>query len=111
MVHGMLLGNKYLPKYKQGEDALIVNISSIGGINGMPFAPVYSSTKHAILGLVNSWGVQDFYEETHIRVIGICPGATLTSLFTNSSGKTLGLMHEKFMQKTIVSEPVQEWVK
>lgn len=82
-INGLHLGmEKYLPKYMQGDEAVIVNVSSYAGLQEISSAPVYTATKHAVLGLVKSWGVPEFYEDTKVRVLAICPGFTLTSLLS-----------------------------
>lgn len=84
----------------QGEEAVIVNVSSIGGIQEISSAPVYTATKHAVLGLVKSWGTPEFYEDTKVRVVAICPGFTLTSILAkvreNSRNEKYRLLGEKY---------------
>lgn len=98
----------YLQKYKQDKEAVIVCISSTTGTQGYAFAPVYTATKHAILGLVKSWGVPDFYAETKVRIIAICPGATLTPLYNDISGRNLGSRYQRVLEKNISKDPTQE---
>lgn len=108
-IHGILLGlEKYLPKYKTAEETVIVNISSTAGTQGYGHIPIYSATKHAILGLVKSWGIPEFYEGTKVRVIGICPGVTMTPLITGMNGRNLGGRHEEYLQKMKSSWLTQE---
>lgn len=108
-MHGVLLGmDKYLPKYKQGDEAVIVNISSTTGTAGFGHVPVYSGTKHAVLGLVKSWGIPEFYEETKVRVIAICPGVTITPLITELSGRNFGGKYERYLQNMIQDWPTQQ---
>lgn len=99
---------KYLPKYKQGSEALIVNIASTTGTASYPFMPVYCSTKHATLGLTNCWGVPEHYEATTVRVIAICPGATSTPLLLDLSGRNFGERYEKIYRNSEDSWPIQE---
>lgn len=100
----LLAMDKYLPKYKQFEEALIVNISSVAGIQGFGFMPVYCGTKSAILAMVKSWGIPEFYAETKVRVIGICPGPTVTPLLTEILPRNLGARY----QKVLPNDPTQE---
>nr|CAI5827587.1 unnamed protein product [Callosobruchus analis] len=109
VVHGMLLGmDKYLPKYRQEEEAVIVNISSTAGIQGYGHVPIYCATKHAVHGMTRSWGVPEFYEETKVRVVGIHPGVTNTPLIFNMPGSNFGGKYEAFLQKHIEEYPTQE---
>ncbi|XP_074025938.1 15-hydroxyprostaglandin dehydrogenase [NAD(+)]-like isoform X2 [Leptinotarsa decemlineata] len=80
-IHGTFLGmEKYLKNYKQGEEAVIVNTSSIAGLRGNNAFPVYAGTKFAIMGTTSSWGNSYHYERTRVRVVSICPGVTATSI-------------------------------
>ena len=57
---------------------VILNMSSILGLAGDALLPVYSATKHAILGLTRSTAVA--YAEAGIRCVAICPGDVDTEL-------------------------------
>ncbi len=57
---------------------VIVNMSSILGLTGDALLPVYSATKHAILGLTRSTAVA--YAQAGIRCVAICPGDVDTEL-------------------------------
>ena len=43
-----------LPSMKSKRDGHIICVSSVGGINGMPFNGVYCASKFAVEGLVES---------------------------------------------------------
>lgn len=93
----MLLGmEKYLPKYQQGPEGLIINISSIAGVLGSGHMPIYAATKHAVLGLTKSWGNSTFYKNKKVRVVAVCPGVTITPLIAEMSGRTLGPLYDSF---------------
>lgn len=57
---------------------VILNLSSVLGLTGDALLPVYSATKHAILGLTRSTAVA--YAEAGIRCVAICPGDVDTEL-------------------------------
>lgn len=96
----MLLGmEKYLSKYKQAEEALIVNMSSIAATLGHGAVPVYCATKHAILSMVKSWGNQEFYDETKIRVIGVCPGPAATEFLSDMSDNIRDGIYKRYWEK------------
>jgi NAD(P)-dependent dehydrogenase (short-subunit alcohol dehydrogenase family) len=57
---------------------VIVNLSSVLGLTGDALLPVYSATKHGILGLTRSTAVA--YAEHGIRCVAICPGDVDTEL-------------------------------
>jgi len=57
---------------------VIINMSSVLGLTGDALLPIYSATKHAILGLTRSTAVA--YAEQGIRCVAICPGDVDTEL-------------------------------
>ncbi|CAG9832846.1 unnamed protein product [Diabrotica balteata] len=84
-LNGIILGMEtYLKQYKQGKEAVILNTSSINGVNGMPIAPVYGATKFAVTGMTLCWGDPFHFERTKVRVIAVCPGLTETPLMESS---------------------------
>lgn len=99
--------DNYLPKYKSGEEALIVNISSIAGVQGFAVIPVYTGTKFAVHGMTLAWGHEYHYNRTKVRVIGICPGVTETPLVTEITGKTLGDAYEARLHDDLSHLPTQ----
>ncbi|XP_022919743.2 15-hydroxyprostaglandin dehydrogenase [NAD(+)]-like [Onthophagus taurus] len=75
VLRGSIMAMKhYLPKYKSGKEGIIINLSSVAGLQPMASLPIYSSTKHGIIGLVRSLGSDYQYEQYQCRVMGLCPG-------------------------------------
>ena len=64
-------------KQKSGS---IVNCSSINGLKGNPKHPIYSATKHAIIGLTKSAAIS--YAKKSIRINAVSPGPTETKMMT-----------------------------
>jgi NAD(P)-dependent dehydrogenase (short-subunit alcohol dehydrogenase family) len=83
MIEVNVLGLYYCMKYElrqmaaQGGGA-IVNIASVAGLNGIPWAGTYASTKHAVVGLTKSSAL-DFATQG-VRVNAVAPGAVKTKL-------------------------------
>ena len=104
MVNTNILGMYYSMKYeltqmlKQGQGA-IVNLASIAGLNGIPYAGPYGATKHAVVGLTKSAAMD--HATQGVRVNGVAPGAIKTDIIAaqleggdpNYNEGTISAMH------------------
>ena len=57
---------------------IIINIASIGGINGARAGAAYTASKHALIGLTKNTGYM--YAKSGIRCNAIAPGAVSTNI-------------------------------
>ncbi len=71
-----------LPLLKQGNQPLIVNISSVLGHRALPQCLEYCASKFAVQGLSESLRVE--LRPLGIDVLVVCPGTTQTEFFTQS---------------------------
>ncbi|PYH71889.1 SDR family oxidoreductase [Aspergillus vadensis CBS 113365] len=67
------------PEVTMGNRNLII-MSSIGGLYPCMHTPVYSATKHALVGFTRSVGKQLWNEG--VKVNAICPGVVITPMIT-----------------------------
>jgi len=61
VVRGTLLGLQYMGKDEGGKGGVVVNMSSIVGLEPSETFPIYVTTKHAVIGLTRSFGVSTAY--------------------------------------------------
>ena len=77
-VKSMWLCLKYEIPHILKQGGAIVNMSSITGLVGIVGQPVYSASKHAIIGLTKTAALE--YAKSGIRINAICPGSILTPM-------------------------------
>ena len=86
-VKGVWLAMKYeIPEMlaTAGRGA-IVNSSSIVGLIGFSRVPIYTASKHAVIGLTKAVALE--YAQQQIRVNAVSPGAVDTPMFDRFAGK------------------------
>jgi NAD(P)-dependent dehydrogenase (short-subunit alcohol dehydrogenase family) len=82
----------------QGSGA-IVNCSSLGGLVGLPQRAAYHGTKHAVLGMTKSAGVE--YAPRGVRINAVCPGTIDTPMVADMLAKG-----ELDMAEAVRNEPI-----
>jgi len=68
-----------LPHLKQGIEPMVVNLSSIVGLRGVPHYGAYGSAKFAVTGLSETMRAE--FSKYGIDVLLVCPGTTQTEFF------------------------------
>lgn len=76
------LTHAVLPGFVARNAGLIVNISSVLGIQSLPVSAVYSGTKAYVLSF--SRGLQSELAQTNVKVQVVLPAATATEIWDNS---------------------------
>ena len=78
-VKSMFLATKYaLPHLRRNRRSYIVNVGSISSFVGQAQTPIYTTSKHAVLGLTRSIALD--YAADGIRCNCVCPGITDTPM-------------------------------
>ncbi|XP_071505322.1 retinol dehydrogenase 8-like [Diadema antillarum] len=88
MIGTYRLTQEVIPIMKKRQTGHIINISSVGGIIGVPYNAVYGATKFAMEGLTES-----LYPELrmfNVKINTVCPGAVATSFQQNMSSNKTG---------------------
>lgn len=97
---GVWLCMKYeIAQMLKGGGGAIVNNSSAAGLIGTVFHPVYSASKHGVIGLTKSVALQ--YAKNGIRVNAVCPGAVRTPMVEGVISK-----NPKYETANLAAEPV-----
>ncbi|XP_039307645.1 15-hydroxyprostaglandin dehydrogenase [NAD(+)]-like [Solenopsis invicta] len=78
VVYGSMLAFDYMGKHKGGKGGVIVNMSSVAGLDPKSLFPIYSATKHAVLSFSQS--LAKTYNKSGVRVVVMCPGGTITKV-------------------------------
>ena len=91
---------------KKGKGS-IINISSVGGLNGSRAGVAYTTSKHALIGLTKNTGYM--YGDKGIRCNAIAPGAVNTNIGANMQPSELGYSKLKLGMGTSIrtGEPAE----
>jgi NAD(P)-dependent dehydrogenase (short-subunit alcohol dehydrogenase family) len=65
-----------------GRGGAVVNLASIAGLNGIPYSGPYAATKHAVVGLTKTAGLE--YSARGVRVNAVAPGAIKTDIIARA---------------------------
>ncbi|MGX7107793.1 SDR family NAD(P)-dependent oxidoreductase [Hutsoniella sourekii] len=69
---------------EDGKGGVIINVASIGGVNGCRAGAAYTASKHAIVGLTQNTAYM--YAKEGIRALTICPGGVETEVNDDTEG-------------------------
>ena len=77
------------PAIRDSGGGTIVATASMAGIVAVPFDPIYSANKHAVVGLCRSLG--EVYAPEGIRVHALCPSFAYTNIIKGSEQTLLDM--------------------
>jgi short-subunit dehydrogenase len=92
--------NKFLPGLRKFDRSLILNICSIGSLQGLGESGAYSSAKHALLGYTRS--LRDELKNTDIGVTAINLGQTHSPSWSESTMSPAKLINPSDVSSLIV---------
>ncbi|KMQ90121.1 15-hydroxyprostaglandin dehydrogenase, partial [Lasius niger] len=87
LIRGSYLALDHMGRHKGGKGGVIVNISSVAGLFMYLPAPIYTASKHAVLGFSQS--LAGLYDKTGVRVLIMCPGPTRTPIMDDFKNKVI----------------------
>ncbi|KAK2586941.1 hypothetical protein KPH14_009869 [Odynerus spinipes] len=106
LIRGSLLALDHMGKHKGGKGGTLVNIASIVGLgNAFTPTPVYTSSKHAVIGFSRT--LKDSERKTGVRVLVMCPGATTTTLVTEIDKKSFDFIDKECIEECAKKHPKQ----
>jgi len=99
-VKGIWLSMKYeIPQMLKNGGGSIVNTSSVAGVIGFAQMPIYSASKHAVLGLTKSSALE--YAKSGIRINAVAPGGVETDMYERTVGD-----NKQVFQTIIAMHPI-----
>ncbi|KAL6444257.1 hypothetical protein ACFW04_001872 [Cataglyphis niger] len=107
MINTAMLAMKYMGRDTGGHGGVLVNVSQHTDIRNTAQLPVYTATKHAVIGLSESLSDPYHYEKTGVTVITLCPGLTETALTVDSPNKLLSRVMKADFVKNLEQFSIQ----
>jgi len=96
---GVFLCTKYaIPHIRNSQNGKIINISSIGGLHGIPEFSVYCASKFGVNGITESSASE---LEGEIKVYSVCPGAVDTDMYRSLFTDRPALKPEHIAEKVL----------
>ncbi|AKB78261.1 3-oxoacyl-[acyl-carrier protein] reductase [Methanosarcina horonobensis HB-1 = JCM 15518] len=98
-LRGVFLCTKYaIPYIRRSKNGKIINISSVGGLHGIPDFSIYCGSKFAVNGITESIASE---LEGEIKVYSVCPGAVDTDMYRSFFKDKPPLEPEHIAQKVL----------
>ncbi|EDV52282.1 alcohol dehydrogenase 1 [Drosophila erecta] len=88
VVNSTLTALEHMDKAKGGKGGLIVNISSVAGLQPTAIMAIYSAAKTGVTTFTRAMANPFFYAHSGVGFITICPGFTNTGLLEDIANKT-----------------------
>ncbi|XP_077963178.1 15-hydroxyprostaglandin dehydrogenase [NAD(+)] isoform X1 [Gasterosteus aculeatus] len=82
VIRGTYLALEHMSKLSGGRGGVIVNMASMAGLGPLPSCPVYTATKHGVVGFTRAMAAASTASGYGVRVNVLCPGFVETDLFS-----------------------------
>ncbi|NEN93192.1 MAG: SDR family NAD(P)-dependent oxidoreductase, partial [Okeania sp. SIO3H1] len=73
------LTHLFLPRMQQNKSGAIINVSSIGGFQPLPYMSVYGATKAFVLSFSEALWAEN--QDLGVKILALCPGPTESEFF------------------------------
>ncbi|XP_062309454.1 15-hydroxyprostaglandin dehydrogenase [NAD(+)] [Osmerus eperlanus] len=83
VVRGTYLALEHMKKTSGGHGGVIVNVASMAGLGPMVSAPIYTATKHGVVGFSRAIAGASEASGYGVRINVLCPGFTQTDILTS----------------------------
>jgi NAD(P)-dependent dehydrogenase (short-subunit alcohol dehydrogenase family) len=100
---GVVYGARECARRLMPNGGSIVCTASLAGLTGMPFDPMYTATKHAVVGFVR--GAAAGLQAHGIRINALCPGFTDTAIVED---ELRGMLPVPLMEPAFVAEAAMQ---
>lgn len=87
VVRGTYLALEHMKKENGGNGGVIVNVSSMAGLGPFPMAPIYTATKHGVVGFSRAMAAVSKLSNYGVRINILCPWFVKTNLLSTMSSE------------------------
>ncbi|XP_032389548.1 15-hydroxyprostaglandin dehydrogenase [NAD(+)] [Etheostoma spectabile] len=87
VISGTYLALEHMSKLSGGRGGVIVNTASMAGLGPLLSCPVYTATKHGVIGFTRAMAAASTASGYGVRFNACCPGFVQTDLFTTIPSK------------------------
>ncbi|XP_030385830.1 alcohol dehydrogenase [Scaptodrosophila lebanonensis] len=88
VINSSLIALEHMDKAQGGKGGLIVNFSSVAGLQPTPMVAIYSTAKSGVTTFTRALGNPFYYAHSGVGFITVCPGFTDTPLLDDIANKT-----------------------
>ncbi|XP_017478031.1 PREDICTED: alcohol dehydrogenase-like [Rhagoletis zephyria] len=88
LIHSTFAALPYMDKSTGGRGGIIINISSVAGLEPTAAVSVYSAAKHGVTAFTRCMANPFYFKHHGVTFITICPGITETALVANPHTKS-----------------------
>lgn len=87
VINGTSLALEHMSKLSGGRGGVIVNTASMAGLGPLPSCPVYTASKHGVVGFTRAMAAASALSGYGIRINVLCPGFVQTDLMSNMTSR------------------------